>query len=570
MVRAATRKATQAPVTNLAGHLPGLLTVEGKPMSLENHFAFAPVFSTHLPPYFVLRAGRQVGKTHSVMGRLILQAAMNPGHKTLVVLPLQEQSDRLSSVICKPMIEDSPIRALLGGGDDTGSVRRREFPNRAILYFSYAFLDTDRVRSISSRWLYVDEDQDMDGAHVPVLQACTDSFADPMTFFSGTSKTKDTNLEVNWQASSQGVWTVRCTGCGFDNKACVEDGHLLSMLGPYRDDISEARPGTVCHRCQVPVSPRHHGRWVHRYPERLKFFAGYYVPQPIVASHYANPIKWQVLLGRRDGSQGYTQAKFYNEVLGEAFDAAYKLVSISDLQAAGQGIGPNSEAVAAARAARYPRVVLGVDWGGGGEDGISRTKIAAAGLTPDGAAEVFYGASLPPSTDRVAEGQEVLRIARVVRAGLIAHDYNGGGTVSEAVLNHLGWPASQLIPMVYQANKSGDMVAFQRPTGHRARGYYMLDKARTLQFTCMAIRSNRVRFFDYDFRSQDDRGLLHDFLALVEDKVDTPTGDVYRIRRLESGGSDDFAHATNFACCCLWESHQAWPSLAVAGRIGVP
>ena len=554
-------------VANLAEYLPALLTIKNKPMSLDDYFVFRPVFSTNVPQRVTLRAGRQLGKTRQIAARLIVQAAVIPGSEIIVVTPLQEQSDRLSSVIFRPMLTDSPVRLMLRDDDRVGSIRRRDFTNRSIIHFTYAGQDTDRVRSLSGNILWPDEAQDVDPANLPVLFECLGAAPEPILFMSGTSKTKDTTLELAWYESSQGIWQIVCDACGFDNVCAVEGGHLLSMIGPVRDDISEEAPGTLCHRCKRPVSPRR-GRWVHRFPERLREHVGLYVPQPIMPRHYASPLKWGQLVAKMNGLGNYTQAKFMQEVVGEAFDSAYKLVSVDDLKAAGRGVGPNDPRHAAARARAYRMVVLGVDWGGGGADGVSRTKVAAAGICPDGSAEVFYGRQYPPSTDRVAEGRDILEAARLVGAHLIAHDVQGAGAPSESVVNHLGWPLERLVGVAYRQSVGGRMLEYHKPAGGRFRGFYSADKAHALQFVAMAIRAGRVRFFDYDWKGTNDPGLLHDWLALVECETETPTGKAFRVIRSAAAGSDDFAHACAYGLMALWEYNVAWPDLSVVGRVG--
>lgn len=552
----------------LADILPGLLSIKSSggsvgPMTLDDHFVFRPLFGREICPRLVVRASRQIGKTNQFAARLILQAAVHPGQSIIVVLPLQEQSDRTSSQIFRPFLEDSPVRALLGAERGLGSVRRREFDNRSVLHFLYAFLSAERSRGTSGQFLYIDESQDMDSDHLPILESCLDAAPEPVKWFSGTSKTNDTALEVEWQNSSQGVWHVPCHACGFENVCCLEpDGHLLAMIGPARDDISEERPGTLCHRCRTPVRPRL-GYWRHRYPERRKFFQGYHIPQVAMPIHYANPVKWATLVSRMNGR--YTTAKFYNECLGEAFDAGTKLITLEELRRAGAGVGPNTEAAAVARAKSYRCVCLGVDWGGGGEEGVSLTKLAACGLRGDGTAEVFYGAQFPPTTDRVAEAREVLRVAAFTRANLISIDYVGDGRTSESVLAHLGWPSKQLVPMAYRQNLGGNILSFQKATDNRTRPYYSLDKTESLRFLCLAVRAGKVRFFDYDYVDPERPGLIYDFMALIEERLETPTGGVYRIRRSATAGSDDFAHATNYGMSALWEYMQAWPDVTKAG-----
>jgi hypothetical protein len=90
----------------------------------------------------------------------------------------------------------------------------------------------------------------------------------------------------------------------------------------------------------------------------------------------------------------------------------------------------------------------------------------------------------------------------------------------------------------------------------------MVDKARSLQLTCNCIKLQDVRFFRYDYKTDDDAGLLHDFLALIENKLPTPHGgDVYTIVRNMSL-KDDFAQAVNIGACALWYTTKSWPNVA--------
>lgn len=406
----------------------------------------------------------------------------------------------------------------------------------------------------------------MDPGHVPVLTECLSAQPEPFVLITGTSKTKSTFLEQSWAKSSQAIWHVRCDACGFDNVCDMEpDGHLIAMIGPAHDAISESCPGTICYRCKKPVSPRR-GRWVHRRPELARDVAGYFAPQIVMPGHYSRPVKWAQLVGKMNGAAGYTVAKFYNEVLGVAYDAAYKLVGEDDLRRSCK-LGPNTEADAVRRARTYPLTVLGVDWGGGGQDGVSRSKVAAAGFPGDGAAEVFFGAQFEPSADPIATARDVLRVAAFTGASFIAHDYNGIGTTNEAILTHLGWPANRILPMFYRQTIGGEMVEYQKPVKNRTRGYYLLDKAKSVQFVCSAIRAGRVSFFDYDHVDSNQPGLINDFLALTMIKTDTPTGSVARVVKVHESLSDDFAHAVTFACSAGWEYLGGWPDLVRAGVV---
>jgi hypothetical protein len=86
---------------------------------------------------------------------------------------------------------------------------------------------------------------------------------------------------------------------------------------------------------------------------------------------------------------------------------------------------------------------------------------------------------------------------------------------------------------------------------------------------CAAIKTERIRFFKYDYRSTDDPGLIHDFLALVEQKTETRVGsDMYTITR-NPQLTDDFAQAVNIGACSLWYTTNAWPNLNVPSKFNL-
>jgi hypothetical protein len=105
-------------------------------------------------------------------------------------------------------------------------------------------------------------------------------------------------------------------------------------------------------------------------------------------------------------------------------------------------------------------------------------------------------------------------------------------------------------------------------TGQRM--YYQCDKARSLVLTCELIRYGKLKFFEYDHKGSAHAGLLHDFLALIEDSVESPTrSHMMKIIRDEKVGPDDFAHAVNIGCMAMFHLRGQYPDMAVAARIAV-
>lgn len=550
--------------------LPLLLTLKGKPYTLENHYPFAPLFRTRMPYNLVVMSGRQVSKSTSVSANGVIVANAIPHFSTLYITPLYEQIRRLSNNYVRPFIDQSPVKALWTGTSTENSVLQRSFKNESRMYFSFALLDADRIRGVSADRILIDEIQDMDPDHIPIIREVMSHSQWGISWYTGTPKTEDNTIESLWQRSSQAQWFIRCKRCNHWNIPCKEFD-IVEMIGPMRDDISNENPAVVCAKCQKPIDPRT-GRWVHRYPEKRWDFAGYHIPQIIMPIHYSSRRKWSELLGKMRGAGNTTKAQFYNEVLGESFDEATKLVSMTELKSAAVLPWKNNPAdysIPLKRSSEYLYRCLAVDWGGGGEKETSFTTLAVLGLKGDGKIDVMWGRRLLTPHDHIGEARECLRVFNAFRCNFLAHDYTGAGSLRETFINHAGVPVNKLIPIAYVRTVSRDMISLHRATSSHPRDYHMLDKARSLQFTCNCIKVKYIRFFEYDYVNADDSGLLHDFLALIENKVDTAhAGDLYTIIR-NPMFKDDFAQAVNIGCCALWHSTGTWPNIAQIAHLQI-
>jgi hypothetical protein len=105
-------------------------------------------------------------------------------------------------------------------------------------------------------------------------------------------------------------------------------------------------------------------------------------------------------------------------------------------------------------------------------------------------------------------------------------------------------------------------MTFKPPTKLNPRSYFQVDKARSLLLTCNQIKTDRMRFFRWDYVDAEETGCIYDFLALVDEKVDSRTGkDIYTIIR-DPNMRDDFAQAVNIGACTLWQMTDRWPNIA--------
>lgn len=515
----------------------------------------------------------------------VILANSIPYFSILYATPLYEMIRRFSHNYVRPFIETSPIRRLFTGAKTINSVLQRSFKNGSMLQFSFCWLDAERVRGLADDTTVLDEIGDMNYDFLPIIHETLSGSPWKLRRYAGTPKSLDNTIEYLWQDSSQAEWVVKChhAGCGHQNVP-VMTHDLVKMIGPWRTDISEERPGIVCAKCRKPVNPRLHGRWIHAYPERRWDFAGYHVPQIIMPMHYNNAKAWDILLGKMSGKGNVTTNVFFNEVCGESYDIGSKLVTVTDIQAAACLPWPNKVEEAEKHLDQYLYRILAVDWGGGGgtigsggtkkgnemRERTSYTVLALLGLRPDGKIDVPWAYKSLRTHDHPYEAKLVLAAMRRFRCSHLAHDYGGAGTIRETMVRQAGLPLAAIVPIAYHPTAKKNIMLYHPPTDDHPRDWYSVDKARSLLLTCHLVKNGTLRFYQDDYRSADDAGLLRDFLALQEEKTSSRLiTDVYVITR-NRNLSDDFAQAVNIGCMTLFYLHGEWPDLAMTARMIIP
>lgn len=573
-------------VATLKPILPAMLSLKGNPYNLNDHFPFEPFFRTRMARTTLLKTGRQVSKSTSLAAQGIIFANSIPYFSTLYVTPLYEMIRRFSHNYVRRFLEDSPVKRLFLSQKTMNSVLQREFQNGSTMYFSFAFMDAERTRGIPADKNVIDEVQDMNYDFLSVIHETLSGSVDwGMRQYAGTPKSLDNTMQRLWSDSSQAEWVIKCVrpGCGHWNVPCLTHD-LEKMIGPWHRGISEKCPGIICAKCAKPVDPRRDGRWVHGIKERRWKFAGYHVPQIIMPMHYANEAKWSVLYGKKEGKNNTPLNIFFNEVCGESYDMGAKLVTQTDLiQACTLGWN-NTVDEAEKHLNNYLYRVLAVDWGGGGgklsnssnkkgneqRDRTSFTTLAVLGMRPDGKVDVIWGYRSMRTHDHVYEAKLILAALNRFKCSHFAHDYNGAGAAREVLISQSGFPPDNIIAMAYHPSARKNIVNFHPATDDHPRNWWSVDKSRSLQTTCDMIKCGLLRFFNWDFVTADDAGLISDFLGLVEEKVSMRLGtDLYVITK-NPNATDDFAQSVNIGTMALCYLSGKWPDLASANKLIIP
>jgi hypothetical protein len=560
---------TYTPVS-YSENLPKIFRLNGRPYNLGRHFAMEPVFTTPLPEVLTIASGRQVSKTTVISARQIAIATSVPNLDFMTVTPLFEQIRNISSNVVARFIDESPLKNRWLGARPLRNVLQRSFANGSNLYFSYAGTSADRVRGKSIDIINYDEAQDIDYGLISVVnETMSASEAWESVAYTGTHKTLTTTLQYAWGRSSQARWIIPCQNAGCNKKNICDEFHLVRMLGGYSSDISTKNPGTVCAYCRKTVFP-HRGWWEHAIPSLRYRRPGYHIPQVIMPMHYGNHRKWRSLLNKFDGKQGYNRARFLNEVMGLAYDKSTSLVSQSDLAKASKidWKGSDLEKALASRF-NYSCLLISVDWSGGGtslteEKIMSLTAVSVMGINElTGKVETIYGKKLQASADSFGEARFIRDLYNQFECDFLVHDYTGAGAQRESFLIQAGIPHERIWPCKFVPPTRGPAVRCVLGTPQHPRVVWHVEKTRCIQVACAAIKADRVNFFKNDYNGEDDPGIIADFLALVEHKIQTiRAGETYTIRR-DPNRSDDFAMAVCMGATALWHINQCWPDFGV-------
>jgi hypothetical protein len=410
-------------------------------------------------------------------------------------------------------------------------------------------LDTERIRGIPADQINVDEVQDINWEFIPVMEETLSGSEDyGIRRYTGTPKSFENTIEQLWQRSSMAEWCVRCSRCNTWNIPTIEQ-HLIQMIG---------KKSICCYKCKREIkNDVPNGQYVHKVASRRPNFPGYHISQVIHPYHYRKPSKWAELLYKMGV---YGQAKFYNECLGESWDSALRLMTQTMLQQISQDKNPNvlEKAIKRCRGARLS--ALGIDWGGGGDESKSHTKIAVACVFPGSdVIECVYAEDLGNSLLPPQELRLILDRITQFNPRFIAHDYGGAGNLRESMLLQAGVPPEKIIPYTYVFSSTKHVIRYNQPA-KGSRSSYSMDTPRSIVTLCTMMKAGKVLLPEWE-SSKDN---TCDFLNIIEERQDRPKGhDIVLVNKVPET-VDDFVHALNYACSSIWYSQQSYPNIAEA------
>lgn len=548
-----------SPPASLHPILPLLFMLNGSSVSLDDFPTMEPLFDVNPTKELTLMCSRQVGKSLTVSMRTIVNSAWTDHWKPLLVTPTFEQTRRMSTDYFASLIDQSPAKSLFTNSSCTKQVLERSFPNYSRIRFTYAHRNGDRARGIPANEVIYDEAQLMFPEVMAVVNATMNaSPSGHIITCAGTPLTNANILSRRFrEQSSRSHWAIKCPQCSHWNIA-AEEYDLMAMIGPLTRDISRDRPGIRCSKCFRPLHPWT-GRFIHLNPSKRKDHLGLHVPCIVLPMHCCHFDKWKDI-HRVVFHSGLPRYTILNETLGVPCDDGVTLLTQAVLERQGV-LNRNTVEDALTIANGYAgRIVIGIDWGGQGMSGESKTKIAVCGLSSRGTVDVIFGIQLDNTGEAGFETQVVLHLWKIFKAKFIAHDNIGIGARCEEMLVQAGVPLTTLLPMEYVGETQGMILKARKTTAEAPRQVYNVDKTRGLLHLVTAYQQGFIRTFQFE-KAYQAESLLLDFTHLrAETKIwiNSHKSETVLIQR-EPGQSDDFAHAVHHGANALWEFYRAWP-----------
>jgi hypothetical protein len=404
-----------------------LLRIDGKPVNLEDYPMFLAVYDGGFKKT-LLKTSRQVGKSTTLSNFSCAESISIPHFKTLFISPSQEQTHKFSTDrVGKTIIYSPLVKKHFVGDAATNRVMARSFKNGAIIYFSYAEDDADRVRGVSADRLCLDEAQDINlEAVVPVVKETIQESEYRYETYCGTPKSMDNPIESMWQSSTQTEWAIKCGSCG--KYSIILSESQLRPLGP------------ICTKCQAYLNPRE-GVWIDTNRKFQATIKGFHISRPIMpksvpAAWPEGPLrdkareKWLDVWDKLEGPNAYALTTFRNEVLGVSDSEGTRLISMEDLENMCDG-PPISPVPTVENMRDVMKVSAGFDWSGGGTEVKSRTVLTIQGQLTSGRIRLLYFKIFPGS----APMEEMNEITQTVKN----YDSRGamfmGGDAGEGNMN---------------------------------------------------------------------------------------------------------------------------------------
>lgn len=489
------------------------------------------------PQFLVIKAGRQVGKSLGLAGRITTGSISQKYFTSLFIAPSQIQTKRWSGGYLDQFRESKYVSKYFINTKDPGNVFEKTFTNGSKVYLSYGqtSADMDRVRGLTADLLCLDEVQDIELNSIPVVKEILNTSDWGYQLMTGTSKSTAGTLEQLWSQTNQMHFVKKCNKCG---KWVIPDNFKLMM------EMCTNPNFMVCPHCHKEFS-FHGGQWAAAKNDLSQGRGAKYgmsLPQLIFGANTKTGTRqWDDLYDKVQQSLNgvlYTAETVANEIFGLATDLGATSLSMTEAKACcfqdyNEWAKPDKSNVAPSVLPLINGIhttVLGVDWSVSGSIG-SHTVVTVLGIDHSGRMIVLYSKKLMGS-HILTQVDEVLAIANEYRCKMIGSDRGVGVLQGELMQQRYG--ATRVIMCNY-------VSASRRLKWDKAGNFLAADRSGAMDDVMHKMRLGPERFVTPKWEYMEP--FWGDALSIFEEE--TTIGK--RVYRKQPSVPDDWFHSVVFA-----------------------
>lgn len=448
-----------------------LLELKGHKLRFDGYECFRKVYDID-PDIMVLKAGRQIGKSVSLGGRLVSKSIARKHFNSLYIAPFQIQAKRFSNAYLDAFMASPLVKKYFRKSSDIRNVYEKRFSNGSAIYLSYAQTesDADRIRGLMADLLTVDEAQDISMEALPPIFEILNASNYNLKVISGTSKSTSNTLEQYWLKTNQCEWAMKCPHC---NHYVIPSDYDTCLK------ICQSPVGPICDKCGKPIDVEK-GQWVATRSTIGMTRVGFHLPQIIVGEN-TKPKKWKNLyyekvMSAMNGGL-YTANTLANEVFGLATDLSGKSLSAKEaMSCCHPEITTWFEPYGSARntmlmnsiLASIQHIVIGVDWSCTGSE-KSFTVASVLGFDYNGKCFLLESRKMQ-GIHILEQVSAICDLARKWNANMIGSDRGVGVLQGQLMQKELGVDKVIMINYVSAAKRlrwdmNGQFLAADRTQG---------------------------------------------------------------------------------------------------------
>ena len=499
-----------------------ILQLKGKPLDLEGYKPFEMIYDTS-PPESLIKAGRQIGKSVSLGGMTIAESIVRSYFNTLYIAPLSSQTSRFSSAYLDPFLNSPIVRKHFLDSSSKKNVFEKSLNNGSRIYLSYAESeqDADRVRGASADQMFLDEIQDISQEAIPILKETLSASDFAFVRYTGTAKTENNTLEINWRRSNGLEWVVKCDHCGKHSVPNDFENCMKIMANPE---------GPGCVHCGAVIDMKK-GVWIAAKPH-IKDFYGFHLPQFTMAARCA-PKKWKELRAKAfgtEGGRGYSTTKLSNEVFGLASGVGGRILSQKEAMACCNPEKLTFDMEFPMDGRGINCTVLGVDWSVSGST-KSYTVITILGYDFNGKCYLLFTERLN-GVDILEQVKRVEFLYNKYKCTMIGSDRGVGVLQGQLMKQDLGDDRVNMINYVAaKAQLRWDKLGL----------YWAADRTMNMDTAILKAKMGRDRFETPSW------SIMAEFWQDALNVFEEETSAGRRVYRKDEDLTDDWLHSVTFA-----------------------